>query len=343
MKKNHLIIIGLVLSVLLLFFMLIFRSSNGKDYIGDTRISIRVETGIKLSKVYLDSLLELVSLYEGTGTPIPYTQSSVSVYTSETDSLVVSCPISGLNQFRTIFSNNFYSYIDREDDMRTMRINADQFVGSFANNCPLPDKEAPIIVHCSIDSSDSDGKMYIADLSVATIKALVAKSLAANMTSSNYIKIYFTLGEGKVDIPNHGGDDGPEGPKKGPDDGPEGGDDGPEGGDDGPEGGDDEPEGEKPCKAKDVDAQISLQRGNPNVFSWNDQPGFTYDFTLACSSGNCEAALRVNQTNVTGGIVNVEAAFAQATDIIYTATLIVKCKGKMVKKVTKNVKIVCAD
>jgi hypothetical protein len=338
MKKNHLIIIGIGLSVLLLLFMLIYRSSNGKDYIGDTQISIRVETGIKLPKVYLDSLLELVSLYEGTGTPIPYTQSSVSVYTSEIDSLVVSCPISGLNQFRTIFSNNFYSYIDREDDMRTMRLNADQFVGSFANNCPLPDKDAYIIVHCSLDSSNGDGKMYIADYSVATIKALVAKALAANMTSSNYIKIYFTTGEGKVDIP--------EGPYKGKDKGPKKGP-----GDeiiDGPVNGPvnepvPEPEGEKPCKAKDVDAQILLQRGNPNVFSWNDQPGFTYDFTLVCFDGNCEAALRVNQTNVTGGIVNVEAAFAQATDIIYTATLIVKCKGKVVKKVTKNVKIVCAD
>ena len=307
MKKNHLIIIGIGLSVLLLFFMLIFRSSNGKDYIGDTRISIRVETGIKLPKVYLDSLLELVSLYEGIGNPIPYTQSSVSVYTSETDSLVVSCPISGLNQFRTIFSNNFYSYIDREDDMRTMRSNADQFVGSFANNCPLPDKDSIIKVHCSIDSSNGDGKMYIAVLSVAKIKALVAKALAANMTSSNYIEIYFTTGEGKVDIP---------GPVTGTGTG---------------------------TKAKDVNAQISLLRGNPNVFSWIEQPGFTYDFTLACYDGNCEAALRVNQTNVSGGKVNVEAAFAQATDIIYTATLIIKCNGNMVKKVTKNVKIVCAD
>ena len=337
MKKNHLIIIGIGLSVLLLLFMLIYRSSNGKDYIGDTQISIRVETGIKLPKVYLDSLLELVSLYEGTGTPIPYTQSSVSVYTSEIDSLVVSCPISGLNQFRTIFSNNFYSYIDREDDMRTMRLNADQFVGSFANNCPLPDKNANIIVHCSIDSSD--GKMYIAELSVATIKALVAKALAANMTSSNYIKIYFTTGEGKVDIQE------PEGGKKVPNDRKNDGQNNGQndGQDDGDDGQNDEPEGEKPCKANDVNAQISLQRGNPNVFSWNDQPGFTYDFTLVCFDGNCEAALRVNQTNVTGGIVNVEAAFAQATDIIYTATLIVKCKGKVVKKVTKNVKIVCAD
>ena len=337
MKKNHLIIIGIGLSVLLLLFMLIYRSSNGKDYIGDTQISIRVETGIKLPKVYLDSLLELVSLYEGTGTPIPYTQSSMSVYTSEIDSLVVSCPISGLNQFRTIFSNNFYSYIDREDDMRTMRLNADQFVGSFANNCPLPDKNANIIVHCSIDSSD--GKMYIAELSVATIKALVAKALAANMTSSNYIKIYFTTGEGKVDIP-----EGPEGPK-GPDDGQNDGQNNGQnnGQNDGQDDGNDGQDDEKPCKANDVNAQISLQRGNPNVFSWNEQPGFTYDFTLVCFDGNCEAALRVNQTNVSGGIVNVEAAFAQATDIIYTATLIVKCKGKVVKKVTKNVKIVCAD
>jgi hypothetical protein len=324
MKKNQLIIIGIGLSVLLLLFMLIYRSSNGKDYIGDTRISIRVETGIKLPKVYLDSLLELVSLYEGTGNPIPYTQSSVSVYTSETDSLVVSCPISGLNQFRTIFSNNFYSYLDREDDMRTMRLNADQFVGSFDKNCLLPDTNANIIVHCSIDSSD--GKMYIAEFSVATIKALVAKALAANMTSSNYIKIYFTTGEGKVDIPIGPGVVIIDGPVNETVDEPV-----------------NETVDETPCKAKDVNAQISLQRGNPNVFSWIDQPGFTYDFTLVCFDGNCEAALRVNQTNVTGGIVNVEAAFAQATDIIYTATLIVKCKGNVVKKVTKNVKIVCAD
>ena len=183
MKKNQLIVLGIGLSVLLLFFMLIFKSAKGRYYQGDSQISIRVETGIKLPKVYLDSLLELVSLYEGTGTPIPYTQSSVSVFTSATDSLVVSCPISGLNQFRTLFSDNFYSFTDREDDLRTMRLNADQFVGSFANNCPLPDKNAPIIVHCYKDSSNSDRKMYIAEFSVATIKALVAKALAANMNS----------------------------------------------------------------------------------------------------------------------------------------------------------------
>ena len=332
MKKNQLIVLGIGLSVLLLFFMLIFKSAKGRDYQGDTQISIRVETGIKLPKVYLDSLLELVSLYEGEGTPIPYTQSSVSVFTSATDSLVVSCPISGLNQFRTLFSDNFYSFTDREDDLRTMRLNADQFVGSFDNNCPLPDKDAPIIVHCSLDSSNGDGKMYIADLSVATIKALVAKALAANMTSSNYIKIYFTTGEGKVVI------DGPreviykgKGKEKEKKEGPDGGDGGE----------DDEPDDEKACKAKDVDAQISLEKGNPNVFSWTEQPGFTYDFTLFCSKGNCETALSVSRTNV-GKSVNVEASYAQATETLYTATLIVKCNGKVVKKITKvNVKILC--
>ena len=55
MKKNQIIIIGSIICVVLLFFMLIYRSSGGKSYVGDSQISIRVESGITLPSSDTDS------------------------------------------------------------------------------------------------------------------------------------------------------------------------------------------------------------------------------------------------------------------------------------------------
>ena len=298
--------------------MLIYRSSGGKSYEGDSQISIRVETGINLPKVYLDSLLMLVDLYQMDG--IAFTQSSVSVFTSKVDSQSIQCPVSGMNQFRSKFSGGFYTYTARQEDLRTMRSNAAQFVGAFSNSCPLPDQNANIMVHCDRDSSG----MFKAVWSVATIKSLVTQALK----TSRYVKIYFTTGKGNVPIVqvvqvvqvgqggNGQGGNGPGG---------------------GGSGGDDPGS----CTSESVKTELSLIKGAPNTFSWIPQEGFTYDFSLSCADGNCAKALSVNETDVQGGKFDQYASYDEATEISYLATLIVKCNGKVVKKIQKYVTIRC--
>lgn len=327
MKKNQLIIGGSILCVILLFFMLIYRSSGGKSYEGDSQISIRVETGINLPKVYLDSLLMLVDLYQMDG--IAFTQSSVSVFTSEVDSQSIQCPVSGMNQFRSKFSGGFYTFTARQEDLRTMQSNPAQFVGVFSNTCPLPDQNANIMVHCDRDSSG----MFKAVWSVATIKSMVAQALK----SSRFVKIYFTTGEGAVTIVQGGQvGNGPVG------NGPSGngpGGNGPGGNGPGDSGGGNDPGS---CTSASVNAQINLQTGLPNIFSWNEQDGFTYDFSLTCLRGDCENALSVYESNVIGGNVEVRASWAQSSEIEYLATLTVKCNGKVVKVVKSTVQIRCS-
>ncbi|MFM7594826.1 MAG: hypothetical protein ACKO4Y_01465 [Flavobacteriales bacterium] len=322
MKKNQLIIGGSILCVILLFFVLIYRSSGGKSYEGDSQISIRVETGISLPKVYLDSLLMLVDLYQKDG--IAFMQSSVSVFTSAVDSQSIQCPVSGMNQFRSKFSGGFYTFTARQADLRTMRSNAAQFVGAFSNTCPLPDKNANIMVHCDRDSSG----MFKAVWSVATIKSLVTQALK----TSRFVKIYFTTGEGKVPI-EPGGQVG-NGPGGGGSGGGGSGGNGPGGGG---SGGDDPGS----CTSESVKTELSLIKGAPNTFSWIPQEGFTYDFSLSCADGNCAKALSVNETDVQGGKYDQYASYDEATEISYLATLTVRCNGKTVKKIQKYFTIRC--
>lgn len=327
MKKSQLIIVGSILCVILLFFMLIYRSSGGKSYVGDSRISIRVETGINLPKVYLDSLLILVDLYDNDG--IEFTQSAVSVFSSALDSQSIQCPISGMNQFRSKFSGGFYTYTTRQEDLRTMQSNPSQFVGVFSNTCPLPDRNANIMVHCDRDSSG----MFKAVWSVATIKSMVAQALK----SSRFVKIYFTTGEGAVTIEQGGtGGNGSGGNVPGVNGT---GGNGTGGNGPGESGGDNDPGS---CTSASVNAQINLETGLPNIFSWNEQDGFTYDFSLTCVRGDCENALSVYESNVIGGNVEVRASWAQSSEIEYLATLTVKCNGKVVKVVKRTVQIRCS-
>jgi hypothetical protein len=323
MKKNQLIIGGSILCVILLFFVLIYRSSGGKSYEGDSQISIRVESGITLPKVYLDSLLTLVDLYQNDG--VEFTQSAVSVFSSAVDSQSIECPISGMNQFRSKFSGGFYTFTARQEDIRTMQLNPAQFVSAFSKTCPLPDQNASLLVHC-----DSDSSGFKAAWSVNTIKSLVAQLLK----TSRYVKIYFTTGAGKVNIQT------PQGDTPGGYVGNGGGENGGNGGED--VGGNDGGDGAGSCTSESVNAQINLETGLPNVFSWNEQEGFTYDFSLTCLRGDRETALSVNRSNVIGGKVEVEASWAQSSEKEYLATLTVKCNGKVVKVVKSTVQIRCA-
>jgi len=314
MKKNHIVIIGIVLSVILLFFMIIYSSSNGKDYVGDTQISIRVENGIKLPKVYLDSLLTLVALYDIDASQ--YTQSTVSVFKSETDSVNISCPVSGMNQFRRIFSKNFYTYTERASDLRNMQLNPALYVEGFSNTCTLNDAKV-IRVHCSLDSAADGG--HKAEWSVNTIKTMVLNQLKANSAGGRYIRIYFIKGIGevppiqrdttKINVRFHNKTN-------------------------------EHPEDE--CKSSDVDAEISLLKGAPNTFSWNTQPGFTYDFSLTCCAGDCGIALSpVYEFDVASGHKSIYASWDEVDNIKYLATLTIKCNGKAIKKITKIVTLKC--
>jgi len=304
MKKNQIIIIGSIICVVLLFFMLIYRSSGGKSYLGDSQISIRVESGITLPKVYLDSLLTLVDLYQNDG--VEFTQSTVSVFSSSVDSQSIECPISGMNQFRSKFSGGFYTFTARQEDIRTMQLNPAQFVSAFSKTCPLPDQNASLLVHCDNDSSG-----FKAAWSVNTIKSLVAQLLK----TSRYVKIYFTTGTGVIiQTPPVGPvPQGPVGPV------------GPVSGDLGS------------CNASSVEADvINFQACRPNVFSWIHQEGFNYDFSLTCVEGSDENAISVNQSDVQGGNVNVLATYIQATDKRYVAKVSVKCNGKVIKVIKKD-------
>jgi hypothetical protein len=97
------------------------------------------------------------------------------------------------------------------------------------------------------------------------------------------------------------------------------------------------------CKKRNVSAsEITFESGLPNVFSWIEDEGMTYDFSLKCTAGNCDTGLNVSKTNVSGGQVEVRASYEESTEKKYTATLVIKCGGKVLKTLTKTVKIVCA-
>jgi hypothetical protein len=319
MKKNQIVVIGIAASVILLFFMLIYRSSDGKSYAGDTNIEIRIQTGIVLPKSYTDSLLELVNLYFLSDNS-SYTQSSISMYTSAVDFEEVACPKSGMNRFRSLFSSNFYTYAERTTDLTNMRLNQTQYVGSFSKTCPIPDQNA-ILVQCVLDK---ESQSHSAAMSVSQIKSKIADALkASTVDGARQIKLYFVT-EGAVTGPVHGPGGGKTPVSPGPVHGPGGG------------------QPEPPVQVEALNTQLSFQKGLPNVFSWNEQDGYTYDFSLVCSQGECETALSVNRSDVSGGSVEVEASYAQATEKMYIATLTVKLNGKVKKTITKTVRLVCA-
>jgi hypothetical protein len=325
MKKNQLILIGTVGVVLLLFFMLIYRSSGGYDNLPDSSISIRIQEGVKLPQSYSDSLLELLDIYESETAVKTFSQSKLLVYKSDGTSIEIAAPISGMNQLRSVFSSSFYTYEERKADMLLLKQNSTQLVSYFRNNANLPSGDAAIKISCKKDSTGA----YQPVESVKKIKEIVKSKIVAGETE---ISIYFTSEQlapptidEPMDNPKAPEDDFGPGKTQRPDN----------------DGGDDEPE-TIVCKAADVKTEISFEPGLPNVFSWTEQPGYTYDFTLSCARGDCSTGLSVNRSNVVGGSTEVQASYEEATEKKYTAILTVKCNGKVLKTIQKTVKLVCA-
>jgi len=264
-------------------------------------------------------LLELVNLYFLSDNS-SYTQSSISMYTSALDFEEVACPKSGMNRFRSLFSSNFYTYAARSTDLTNMRLNQAQYVGSFSKTCPIPDQNA-ILVECVLNEGSQS---HTAAMSVSLIKSKIADALKASTDDgARQIKLYFVTNKIVIDEPIDDDPDKPNKPVK-------------------PRIGDDEEPPQPPVKVEALNTQLSFQKGLPNVFSWNEQEGYTYDFSLVCSEGECESALTVNRSDVIGGSIDVEASYAQATEKMYTATLTVKLNGKVKKNISKKVRLVCA-
>lgn len=325
MKKNQLLILGTLGAVLLLFFILVYRSSGGYTNLSDTTISIRIQDGVLLPNAYSDSLLELLDIYESETSIRSFSQSKLVVYKTDGASIEIAAPMSGMNQLRSVFSSSFYTYEERKSDLLRLKQNSTQFVSSFRNNSNLPEGEEAIKITCTEDSNGS----FQPVISVNKLKMLIKSKIFSGQSD---ISLYFTTEEvtaPKVEDSNDQSTD--------PDDETIVIDDNSDRNDDV-----DQPEPSVVCKANDVKTDISFEPGLPNVFSWTEQDGYTYDFTLSCTKGDCSNGLSVNRANIIGGSLDVEASYAEATEKKYTATLVVKCNGKVLKTISKVVKLVCA-
>lgn len=325
MKKNQLILIGTVGAVLLLFFMLIYRSTGGYNNLPDTSIFIRIQEGVKLPQSYSDSLLELLDLYESESAEKKFSQSKLFVYKSDGTSIEIAAPISGMNQLRSVFSSSFYTYEARKADMLLLKQNSTQFASNFRNNANLPSGEEAIKITCKKDSAGA----FQPVLFVKEIKSLIKSKIVAGQTE---ISIYFTSEEVTTPEVEDSNDQITD-----PDDETIVIDDNSDQ--------DDEVEQPEPpvvCKANDVKTEISFEPGLPNVFSWTEQDGYTYDFSLSCTKGDCSTGLSVSRANITGGSTEVQASYEEATEKKYTAILTVKCNGRVIKTIQKTVKLVCA-
>jgi hypothetical protein len=333
MKKNQLIVIGTVSTVLFLFFILIYRSSDNYNFQSNVQLSIRIQEGVTLPNTYSDSLLDLLDIYESTSTPIAFSQTSLLVYKNDGSSIEIAAPISGMNQLRSIFSSDFYTYAERKEDVLRLKQNSSQYIVNFRNNSNLPAGENAIKISCTLDSATNT---HIPVMSIRALKEIVKSRIIA---SESPITIYFTTEQieppvvqdpGDI-INNPGQSNGPKEPKGQPENGENKIDEKAK-----------QPEPKISCKEKDVHTDISFEAGLPNVFSWTEQPGYTYNFSLSCTKGDCTTGLSVNESNVVGGSVSVPASYDEATEKKYTATLTIYCNGKQLKKITKVVKLVCA-
>ena len=335
MKKNQIIVLGVIISIFLLFFMLIFRSKDGKSYLEDTEISIKIDSPITLQKAYSDSFLQLVDLYLNQDADL-YSQSFVLFYQNNTsDPLQIACPKSPLNKLRTVFSENFYNYEARKNDLAAMKGNPPEYLENFVKTSQSNPYDS-IYIKCNKD--DTTGE-YLAEYSIKSIKDMIRERITKN--SFKIIIVFTTKASSVIDEPGDTVSVGPKTPV-----GP--------GGKDEPQppvgrGGKDEPqppvvEVEEPPKAPKLKpVSISFESGLPNVFSWNTQDGYTYDFSLKCNRGDCSTGKSVVENDVSNGSVSVRASFKESTDKLYEATLTVKLNGKVVKTITKkDVRILCA-
>jgi hypothetical protein len=96
------------------------------------------------------------------------------------------------------------------------------------------------------------------------------------------------------------------------------------------------------CNVSSLDPGLSFDPGNPNVFSWNEQEGYTYHFELFCSKGDCDGAISIS-TSVTGGRKSVTASYDDVTEKKYTCILTVSCGSKSKKFQKKDIRLSCSN
>ena len=328
MKKNQIILIGVLSSLLLLFFMLVYKSDKEYEFTGDSVISISLQTGSQLKDP--SSLFNLLGVYtaEEGEDPKPYTQTKI-LMCSDTGEEEISSEATGMPKFRSFFNSKFYVYDDRLEDLKNL--NSSDFTNAFALTKSKPDLEADIVV-----------KVVNGEPQLSYIKLKDSISFLLNNGQAREISISF-VSDSSVGQGLEGESDKVEKVEKKTDNlGLE---------DETPEIVSDQPKPEpkpesKPdnsCSKNNVStSSISFQPGLPNTFSWTEDDGMTYDFTLKCSQGDCPTALSVSKSNVSGGQVRVNASFEESTDKRYVATLTIKCGGKVLKTITKIVSISCS-
>lgn len=327
MKKNQIILIGVLSSLLLLFFMLVYKSDKEYEFTGDSVISISVQTGSQLKDP--NSLINLLGVYtakEGED-PKPYTQTKI-LMCSDAGEEEISSEATGMPKFRSFFNSKFYVYDDRVEDLKNL--NSEDFTSAFALTKSNPDLGADIVI-----------KVTNGEPELTYIQLKDSISALLNNGQAREISISFVSGssndqglEGEKNVvkkvdkktDNSGSEDEisiiteESKPENKP-----------------------EPKQDNSCSKNNVStSSISFQPGLPNTFSWTEDDGMTYDFTLKCSQGDCASALSVSKSNVSGGQVRVNASFDESTDKRYIATLTIKCGGKVLKTITKIVSISCS-
>ena len=334
MKKNQIILIGVSASVLLLFFMIVFKSDKDHAFLGTSKISIYVENGGNLSNS--ESLLQLIDIYSdaSAGFPVKFTQTELDVYQSGS-ALNISSNARGMAKFRSFFNENFYTYDDRLKDLEEFKKESAEYLQTCKSTSEIP-KNADIEVdisngELSLSYEQIKDSVKILLTGFKRDIVIVFKTTVASGGSGG--GAFVNKGAVGVDKPGYS----PVGPGKvsGPDVDRDLGGDG--------EGDGDEVEVAKVLTSKDVTTSaISFEPGLPNVFSWTEDEGMTYDFTLKCEAGDCSTGLSVSKSNVSGGRVDVQASYAESTEKKYKVTLVIKSGGKILKTITKTVKILCS-
>lgn len=326
MKKNQILIIGISASILFLFFMIIYKTDKLHDYTGESKISVYVQNGVNLPNA--ESLLQLIDIYEGTSNPTPYTQSILEIYKNGSPASIFSSP-SFLNNIRSFFSSKLYIYDERKIDLEEFTKTSSEYLEmckSTTDNLPNnPDIEVIIV-----DGQPSLSYQQLKD-SIKSLLIGVSRNITITFNSNKIVtdERSDTVNE-PITINN---------PKKSDQN-----KDVVNEYDSEPAVVDEPISVKKSVKTKNdvTTSSITFEQGLPNVFSWTQDEGMTYDFSLKCDKGDCENALNVSNNGVDGGSVEVRASYAESTEKLYKATLVIKSGGKVLKTITKTVKLVCS-
>lgn len=326
MKKNQILIIGISASILFLFFMIIYKTDKLHDYTGESKISVYVQNGVNLQNP--ESLLQLIDVYEGTSNPTPYSQSILEIYKNGSPASVISSP-SFLNNFRNFFNSKFYVYDERKIDLEEFKKTNSEYLEickSTTDNLPNnPDIEVKIV-----DGQPSLSYQQLKD-SIKSLLNGVNRNITITFNSNKIVtnepnedKVNETITINKPNKKEPNKDDVSQYESE--------------------PAVVDEPISVKKSKTKNdvTTSSITFEQGLPNVFSWTEDEGMTYDFSLKCDKGNCENALNVSDNGVEGGRIEVRASYAESTEKQYKATLVIKSGGKVLKTITKTVKLVCS-